>query len=177
MHKTGRMMGVKKRVVVAGTEAGERAKVAILQKLEASDDAAMANEGQRVVPLEVEKAGIVALASGLTGREIEAQLGITREYVQYALARRFGGVEEGKRALKGLILENAIACNVHASTRITEMTGPQAVVAGAILTDKMLAIERAEVETPRTVDFAAFADLGDTLRTIGEIIAMDKSAD
>lgn len=152
--------------------AGRTGEIVTLQKLGESDAAALRHGTTRGegIALDLEKAAIVAVAGGMAKVNAEEQFGLRRGYVDYALQRRFGSAEAAKKALQGLVLENAIACNVHAAGLVEEMTGPQAVMAGAILIDKALAIERSIVETPRTIDFAAFADLGESLRKIGEIV-------
>lgn len=150
--------------------AGKQSQVAILQELERTDDKAMQNSGRRDIPLETEKAALLAAASGASSVVIEERFGLAKGYVDYALKRRYGSKSAAKEALHGLVLENAIACNVHASQNIEEMTGPQAVMAGAILIDKALAIEKSISEERVTIDFSGFASLGATLAAIGEIV-------
>ena len=150
---------------------GRDLKVAMLQKLGESDAAAMENAESRTVPLELEKAAIVAHAAGASPSEIEQQFAVTGDYVRYALRRRFGSAEAAKRALQGLVMENALACQVHGAAHLSEMSAPQAFMSGAILIDKALAIEKSLEGASKTVDFSALAEIGKTLRVIREVRA------
>jgi hypothetical protein len=150
-------------------EVGQEAKVAMLQKLSETDSVAMANAGSRTVPLELEKAAIVATAAGASPAEVEREFAVTAGYVQYALRRRYGSAEAAKKALVGLVMENALACQVHGAAHLTEMSAPQAFMSGAILIDKALALEKSMEGVGRTVDFSALAEIGRTLRVIRSV--------
>jgi hypothetical protein len=146
---------------------GAQLENATLQKLEETDYTH--NPGRTDVPLEVEKAAIVAsCAGGASPQVVEAQFGVHKGYVAHALARRFGSPEQAKRALHGLVLENALACQVHAAANITEMTPVQAVMSGAVLIDKALAIEKSLAEAPKTIDFGALQQIGSSLARLKE---------
>lgn len=162
---------MKKEIGGAGVQsvmgaAGRSGELAMLQKLSETDDA----RGERCrVPLEVEKAAIVAYASGMTPGEIHAQYDVNVQYVKFALARRFGSSDAAKRALQGLILENAIACQVHGAMKLPEMNAPQAFMSGAILVDKAIALEKSMEGSGKTIDFGQLSEIGRTLKILREI--------
>lgn len=159
----------------AGAE-GEAARVAVLQKLEATDYTHNQGVGGQIpsVQLETEKEAIVDIAAGGSPRQVEIRYDLHRGFVSHALKRRFGSPEAAKLALQGFVLENALACQVVAAQRIGEMSGPQAVMSGAILIDKALALEKSIAERPKTIDFGALASMGKTLKVVREIIAPTK---
>lgn len=146
--------------------AGKEAEVAMLQKLEETDAVPRRTD----VPLEVEKAAIVEYASGVGPTAIAVKYDVQQQFVQHALRRRFGSAEAGKRALIGLVTENALACQVQAAQHIHEMSGPQAVMSGAILIDKMIAIEKSIQETPKTINFGAMAEIGRSLKNLRSLV-------
>lgn len=149
-------------------EEGKAVKVAMLQKLTETDDTYGVGTGAAAasVPLEVEKAAIVDQICGKTPGQVAMQYEVHRNFVDNALRRRFGSVERAKGALLGLTLENALALQEVAASKISEFSGPQAVMSAAILTDKALAIEKSIRETPKTIDFGALRQIGATLREL-----------
>jgi hypothetical protein len=108
---------------------------------------------------------------------VEVKYDLHRGFVDHALRRRFGSPEAAKLALQGFVLENALACQVVAATKITEMSGPQAVMSGAILIDKALALEKSIADRPKTIDFGALASMGKTLKVVREIVASKAQKD
>jgi len=149
-----------------GTE-GEETHLAILQKLHSTDHTH--DTGHATTPLLLEREAIAEVAAGGSPRVIEAKYGLARDYVAHALKRRFGSPEAAFAALQGLTLEVGLACQVHALAHIEEMSGPQAVMSGAIAIDKALALQKAIQDKPKTIDFQALADMGKTLRVLREI--------
>lgn len=146
---------------------GETIRVATLQKLEETDHT---HSGARSdVPLDVEKAAIVEIAAGASPAHVAVKYELHQGYVRHALQRRFGSTEKMKEALRGLVLENALACNVLAATRLHEMSAPQAVMSGAILIDKALALDKSILDTPQVIDFAALADTAKALKVLRQI--------
>lgn len=125
--------------------------------------------GTAAVPLEIEKEAIAEVAGGASPKAVEIKYQLSSGYVQHALKRRFGSQEAAFAALQGLTLEVALACNVHALTQIENMSGPQAVMSGAIATDKALALQKAIQERPKTIDFGQLAEMGKVLKVLREI--------
>lgn len=160
-------------------EAGSEAQVAALQALEATDYTHNRGGGGRIpsVQLETEKQAIVEVAAGASPRKVEVKYDLHKGFVDHALKRRFGSPEAAKLALQGLVLENALACQVVAAQHVHEMSGPQAVMSGAILIDKALALEKSIAEKPKTIDFGALASMGKTLKVVREIIGAGPKKD
>lgn len=144
-------------------EAGEQIKVAMLQKLSETDGEL---DPKATVGLDVEKHIIMEQIGGRTPVEIAREYGVHRNFVNNALRRRFGSKEKGKEALMNLMLENALALQESVATRIGEFSGPQAVLASAIMADKMMALEKSIAETPKTIDFSALRNIGETLKRL-----------
>jgi hypothetical protein len=151
-----------------GPVVGVAQRDAILAKLQETDDTH--GDGRSTVPLEIEKMAIVDIAGGASPAQVAVKYDIQAGYVQHALRRRFGSPQAAMQALQGLVLENALACQIVAATQIDTMSGPQAVMSGAILIDKALAISKNIAETPKSIDFSALADIGDTLRTVRSVL-------
>jgi hypothetical protein len=158
---------------------GDAARVAVLQGLEATDHTHNRGGSGQIpsVQLETEKEAIVEIAAGGSPRRVEVKYDLHRGFVDHALRRRFGSPEAAKLALQGFVLENALACQVVAATKITEMSGPQAVMSGAILIDKALALEKSIADRPKTIDFGALASMGKTLKVVREIVASKAQKD
>lgn len=131
--------------------------------------------GTATVPLEIEKEAIAEIAGGASPTLVEAKYQLSSGYVAHALKRRFGSQEAAFAALQGLTLEVALACNVQALTQIQNMSGPQAVMSGAIATDKALALDKAIKERPKTIDFGQLAEMGKVLKVLREISASPTS--
>ncbi len=145
----------------------------VLEKLEETDGRRGAGCS---VPLETEKAAIVAYAGGASDAQLEAEFALNTRYVKFALRRRFGNVDTAKRALQGLVMENAIACMAHGGSLIGEMSGPQAIMSGAILVDKALALEKSMEGGDRVIDFNALSEMGKTLKILREVATVQKPA-
>lgn len=160
-------------VLQALGEAGEDTRLATLQALEATDHTHHREGSTRIpsVSLLIEKEAIAEVAAGASPKHVEVKYDLTRGYVDHALKRRYGSPEAAKLALQGLVSENALACMVKAAIEIPNMSGPQAVMSGAILIDKALALEKSIADRPRTIDFGALADMGKTLKVLREIAA------
>lgn len=150
---------------------GGLTKVAILQKLGETDHTHGngAGNASATVGAEVEKHIIAEQIGGKTPAQISAEYGVQRNFVQRALARRFGSAERAKQALLGLCLENGLALQEVVASKIQEFSGPQAVLSSAVLIDKALAIEKSIAETPKTIDFGALRQIGHTLSKLREI--------
>lgn len=148
-------------------EEGAIAEKAILTKLAATDHTHRTSLA--TVPLLLEKEAIAEVVGGASPHQVEAKYDLAKGYVAHALKRRYGSAEAAMQALQGLTLEVALACNVHALTQIEYMSGPQAVMSGAIATDKALALQKAISERPKTIDFGALAEMGKTLKVLREI--------
>lgn len=150
-------------------ENGERAKVAALQTLALTDHTH--DPARSTVSLELEKEAIAEVVGGVSPSLVEQKYALSSGYVQHALRRRYGSPEAAKTALLGLYSEVALACGVKAMEEIPNMTGPQAVMSGAVAVDKVLALEKSIAERPRTIDFGALGRVEKTLKVLREITA------
>ena len=153
--------------VLAGLgEQARGAELAVLQGLEATDHT---HSARATVSLNVEKAAIMEVAAGASPARVEVEYHLHQGFVSHALKRRFGSPEAAKLALQGFVLENALACQVVAAQTIHEMSATQAIMGGSILIDKALALEKSIADQPKTINFAALADMAKTLKVLREI--------
>lgn len=124
---------------------------------------------QKHHPAVLEEAGL-ALNSGMTGAEVEARYGVHRGYVASALNRAHIDPLRAKKALANIVLENAVAVQAVAATKIEDMTGPQAVFAGKILIESLVEIEKNIKEAPKTIDFGALKRVGDSIEKLRSVV-------
>jgi len=124
----------------------------------------------RQVPTAVDDQIVADVADGKYAAEIERAYGLRDGYVRSCLVRRFGSIEGMKRALQAQCLENAIALNDYAISRLEQIAPGQALVGAKIMIDGALALEKSRVDRPSTVDFAGLAALGSTLERIEKVI-------
>lgn len=149
-------------------ESGEETHDAVVRTLALTDHTHNARR-TATVPLEIEKEAIAEVIGGASPGMVEVKYQLAEGYVKHALKRRFGSQEAAFAALQGLTLEVALACNVHALKHVDQMSGPQAVMSGAIATDKALALQKAIQERPKTIDFGQLAEMGKVLKVLREI--------
>lgn len=147
---------------------GDSTHAAIVETLRLTDGTHPGDK-RSTVPVLLEREAIAEVAEGASPSLVEVKYGLAKGYVAHALKRRFGSQEAAFAALQGLTLEGAIACNVHALTQVGSMSGPQAVMSGAILIDKALALQKAIQERPKTIDFGQLARMGKVLTVLREI--------
>lgn len=158
-------------------EEGEKVRIATLQKLEASDHTHPGQDDRRATtPLLLERQAIAEVVGGASPSQVEVEYGLAKGYVRHAMTRRYGSPEAAMTVLQGLVLEVGIACNVHALTQIENMSGPQAVMSGAIAIDKALSLTKAIAERPKTIDFGRLAEMGKTLTVLREIATKPRPA-
>jgi hypothetical protein len=154
-------------------EVGENRHLAVVASLQETDHTWGRGSGVNAptVPLAIEREAIAEVAGGASPRAVEVKYDLQQGYVRHALQRRFGSPEAAMQALRGLVTENALACMVQAAGQVGEMSGPQAVVAGAILIDKVIALDKTLADKPKTIDFSELAAIGKTLKVLREIAA------
>ena len=127
----------------------------------------MLTEGRtRDVPAVLEDEIVEGVADGATTKELEDKLGLNAGTVRRVLVRRFGGVAQMKAALEKQCLENAIIFNEHAAVNVRAMAPGQAAVAAKIMIDGALALGKANISAPETIDFDSFMALGATLTRV-----------
>ena len=121
-------------------------------------------------PLVIDDEIVKRVADGGKSSEIEDELHVRRGYVRDVLIRKFGSVEGMKLALRAQCLENAIALNEYAMTKLDQIPPGQALVGAKIMIDGAIALEKSSTERPSTVDFAALAALGQTLERVEKLV-------
>lgn len=115
------------------------------------------------VPAVIEDKIVDRVADGIPPDELEDELGLTRGAVKRVLVRKFGGVEQMKRALELQSYENAIIFNEVAMKKSSEMSAAQAAVAAKVSVDAGLALGKSRTNKSQTIDFDALSRLGETL--------------
>lgn len=124
----------------------------------------------RQVPVLVDDQIVDDVANGKYAADIEKAYGLRDGYVRACLVRKFGSIEGMKRACQAQCLENAIALNDYAISRIEQIAPGQALIGAKIMIDGALALEKSRVDRPSTVDFAALAALGESLGRIEKVV-------
>lgn len=125
----------------------------------------------RHVPILIDDQIVADVADGKYSAEIERTYGLRDGYVRSVLVRKFGSIEGMKKALQAQCLENAIALNDYAVSRIDQIAPGQALVAAKIMIDGALALEKSRVDRPNQVDFVALFALGQSLERIEKVVA------
>jgi len=124
----------------------------------------------RHVPVVVDDQIVKDVADGKYAADIEKAYGLRDGYVRACLVRKFGSIEGMKRACQAQCLENAIALNDYAISRLEQIAPGQALIGAKIMIDGALALEKSRVDRPSTVDFAALAALGESLGRIEKVV-------
>jgi hypothetical protein len=115
------------------------------------------------------------VAAGGSTTVVEQRFGVARGYLHTAMKRKFGSVENYKRILQGLVLENAVAVQMIAQEKLPELTAAQAVFAGKLLVDTHEKIEKSIQNTPKTVNFGQLEKVTETLKSLRQIV--DKASE
>lgn len=118
------------------------------------------------VPALIEDRIVQHAADGMLNTEIEQKYQLNSGTVRSVLIRRFGGVEQMKKALEAQCLENAIILNEHAAQNVGSIAPGQALVGAKIMIDGALALGKARTDRPATVDFDQLAALGSVLEKV-----------
>lgn len=115
------------------------------------------------VPALLEDKIVQDVANGELNIEIEKKYQLNAGTVRTVLIRRFGSIEQMKKALQGQCFENAILLNEHVAQNIQTIAPGQAAVAAKIMIDGGIALGKAVSDRPDTVDFDLLNSLGDVL--------------
>lgn len=118
------------------------------------------------VPALIEDQIVQHAADGMLNSEIEKKYQLNSGTVRTVLIRRFGGVEQMKKALEAQCLENAIILNEHAAQNVATIAPGQALVGAKIMIDGAIALGKARSDRPATVDFDSLAALGSVLERV-----------
>lgn len=113
--------------------------------------------------------------SGMTFRDIANKYSVSTEYVKDALKAKYISNQEGKRVLRGVLLEGAIATGTQAKKKIKDLNGMQSVVASGILTQRFIDLDKHMTSQPDNVDLAEIEKVGQLLGDLDA--ALDQSAE
>lgn len=102
-------------------------------------------------------------AAGMSRKDIAEKYAISEGYVKEAFAKHYGRNEDGKKVLKGVLTENAIACGMKVAANVDALTPMQAAVATGIMTSRLIELEEHTAEHKEPIDFAEIAKVGKEL--------------
>lgn len=118
------------------------------------------------VPALIEDRIVEDVSNGMLNTEVEKKYQLNSGIVRSVLIRRFGSIEQMKKALAGQCFENAILLNEHVAQNVEFIAPGQAAVAAKIMIDGGIALGKAITDRPATVDFDALLALGGVLESI-----------
>lgn len=104
--------------------------------------------------------------SGMTVPQLSSRYGVSRKYVADALKQGYVTMKEGKTALRGVLLEGALACGQQAKVKIDELNGMQSVVAAGIFTQRFIDMDKHLQESPEEVDMSDVEKAGALLSSL-----------
>lgn len=126
------------------------------------------------IPEIVEDQIIEDVSNGKNYAELEALYGLNRGTVRSVLIRRFGSVDQMRKALEHQCLENAIILNEHAIQNVKAIAPGQALVGAKIMIDGALALSKNRTDRPATVDFDSLEVLGSVLKRVEKRLNADQ---
>lgn len=124
------------------------------------------NNANLTVPAVVEDSLIQSVADGKSYSELEDLYQLNRGTVRSVLIRRFGSIDQMRKALEHQCLENAIVLNEHALQNVKSINPGQALVGAKIMIDAAIALNKNRDDRPATVDFDHLEQLGSTLARV-----------
>lgn len=104
--------------------------------------------------------------SGMTIRQVSEKYGVAASYVADAVKKHYVSARDGKAALRGVLLEGAIACGQQAHAKIEDLSGIQSVVATGIFTQRFIDMDKHIQETPDEVDMSDVEKAGALLKSL-----------
>jgi hypothetical protein len=129
--------------------------------------------GALTIPETVEDALITSVGDGKSYTELEELYQLNRGTVRQVLIRRFGSIEQMRKALEHQCLENAIVLNEHAFQNVGKISPGQALVGAKIMIDGAIALSKVRQDRPPTVDFDSLAALGSVLDRVEKRLDAD----
>ncbi len=124
------------------------------------------NNGNLTIPAVVEDAIVQSVADGSTYADLAELYQLNQSTVRQVLIRRFGSIEQMRKALEHQCLENAIVLNEHAFQNVRQIAPGQALVGAKIMIDAAISLSKNANDRPATVDFDHLASLGATLERV-----------
>ena len=129
--------------------------------------------GALTIPETVEDALIESVADGKSYADLEALYQLNSGTVRQVLIRRFGSIEQMRKALEHQCLENAIVLNEHAFQNVAKIAPGQALVGAKIMIDGAIALSKVRQDRPPTVDFDSLSALGAVLDRVEKRLDSD----
>lgn len=105
-------------------------------------------------------------ASGLTDLQIADKYSVSNSYIQGAMRTLFMTSKIGREILKGVLLDNAVACGMRVRATVDELSPMQAVIATGVMTQRFVELEKHTQQAPPDVDFSELAQVGQILKDI-----------
>jgi transposase-like protein len=96
----------------------------------------------------------LAREEGQSVRQVAQEYGVSESLVERAVRRHYVSLKDGKQALRGVLLEGAIACGQQAKNKVEELNGMQSVVAAGIFTQRFIDMDKHIQESPEEVDMS-----------------------
>lgn len=109
-------------------------------------------------------------AGGASEHYLAKKYGVSITYVQDSLKSIFLTSKVGREILKNVILENGIACGMHARTKVEELSGMQAIMATGIMSSKFVELEKHTMAQPAEVDFVEIQAISENLKAIKDLV-------
>lgn len=104
--------------------------------------------------------------TGMTIPQLSEKYGVSAGFVDRAVKRHYVSAKDGKAALRGSLLEGAIACSEQAHTKIGELNGMQSAVAAGIFTQRFIDMDKHIQESPDEVDMSDVEKAGALLKSL-----------
>lgn len=103
---------------------------------------------------------------GMSTKELAEKYAISEGYVKQAFAKKFMNRSEGREILKGVLMQNAVACGMHLTANIDKLQPMQAAIATGIMTSRLIELEEHSATHKDPIDFAEIANIGKELKEI-----------
>jgi hypothetical protein len=121
-------------------------------------------------PLTLPKETLVMMAkdksSGMSDKEISKKYAVSTSYIQASLKTLFLTTKVGKEILKGVLLDNAVACGMRVRETVDELQPMQAAIATGIMTQRLIDLDKHTSNQPPDMDLNELAEVGKFLREI-----------
>lgn len=108
-------------------------------------------------------------ASGKADKQLAAKYGVSVSYVQDALRTLYLNNKTGREILKGVLLENAVACAMGVREEIGDLQPMQKVIATGVMTQRYIDLDKHTASVPAEVDYQALERIGAVLGRLNKI--------
>lgn len=114
-------------------------------------------------------------AGGMTNAELSEKYGVSEGYVGEALRTLFVRSRTGREILKGVLLENAVACGMRVRKTVDELTPMQAVVATGIMAQRFVDLDKHTQNQPPDINFDELNVMGAMLKDIRNSVGIGQT--